>query len=540
MAYLKDVREHLAALESAGLLVRINREINKDTQLHPLVRLQFRGVAESDRRAFLFTNVTDGHGRRFDIPVAVCHLAGSQAIYALGMQCDPAKITKKWAEAIKNPIDPVSVTNGPVHEEVHLGKELDQPGFGLEEFPLPISTPGFDGAPFVTAGVWITRDPDTGRFNLGNYRGMVKSRNRIGMNAGALQHITQHWRKWQKLGKPMPTAIVMGTQPSISYAAVVKLPYGVDDYGVAGALAGEPVQLVKAKTVDIDVPATAEIVIEGFINTEYLEPEGPFGEYTGYMDPQQLNPFMDVTCITHRKRPILATMLSQLSPSESSKLRYVGGGANVLSHLRGLGFHCVKNAAFNEAGCALGLWCIQVSNPKKGEVGALLDACAEIPRIFQKMVIVVDDDIDPCDLESIVWAMNFRMQPHRDIKIKPIPPPTGDWSVAAPGTGDVGGFKSPEGLQASLMLIDATRKWPYPPVSLPPREIMEDAAAIWRALGLPELQLRHPWHGHDLGWWPEAEKEAGRLALQGRYYETGEKMKQARVSVKGNGGDKSS
>lgn len=534
MAYFKDVREHLAALEAAKLLVRIDREINKDTQLHPLVRLQFRGVPENERRAFLFTNVTDVRGRHFDIPVAVCHLAASRAVYALGMQCDPDRIAQRWTEAIDNPVAPIFVTHAPVHEEVHTGRELQQPGLGLEEFPLPISTPGFDAGPYVSAGVWITKDPDTGQRNLGNYRGMVKSRNRIGMNAGAQQHITQHWRKWHQLGKPMPTAIVMGTQPSVSYTAVVKLPYGIDDYGVAGALAGEPVQLVKAKTVDIDVPANAEIVIEGFINTEYLEPEAPFGEFSGYMDPQQLNPFMNITCITHRKNPILVTMLAQFPPSEASKILSVGGEANVLSQLRGLGFKCVEKVAYNEAGGGQGLYCIQVSNPEKGEVSTLLDACVNFSRVFGKMVIVVDDDIDPRDLESIVWAMNFRMQPHRDIKIKAIPPPTaGDWSVAPPGSGDVGGFDSPKDLEASLLLIDATRKWVYPPVSLPSKEIMQDAISIWRELALPELHLHLPWYGYDLGWWPDAEREAGRLAIQGRYYETGEKMKGGRVSAKG-------
>jgi 4-hydroxy-3-polyprenylbenzoate decarboxylase len=399
----------------------------------------------------------------------------------------------------------------------------------LEEFPFPISTPGFDGAPYVSAGIWITKDPETGQRNLGNYRGMIKSQNRLGMNAGTQQHINQHWRKWHKLGKPMPAAIVMGTQPSVSYTSVVKLPYGIDDYGVAGALDGEPVQLVKAKTVDIEVPANAEIVIEGLISTEYIEPEGPFGEYTGYMDPQQLNPYMDVTCITHRKNPILVTMLSQFSPSESSKLRFIGAGANTLSHLLGLGFHCVRRVAFNEAGCGLGFWCIQVSNPKPGEVSALLEACGDYSRIFEKLVVVVDEDIDPTDLQSIVWAMNFRMQPHRDIKIKNIPPATGDWSVGPPGSGDIGGFESPEHLQASVLLIDATRKWPYPPVSLPAKEIMEDAISIWCELNLPELRLSPTWYGYDLGWWPDAEREAGQLAIQGRHYQTGEKMKRARV-----------
>jgi UbiD family decarboxylase len=533
MNYFKDLREHLAALEKAGLLVRVDREINKDTQLHPLVRLQFRGVPEHERRAFLFTNVTDVRGNHFNVPVVVCHLAASRALYAFGMQCDSHQITERWAKAIEHPVAPIWAAQPPVvHERVHMGAELEQPGLGLEEFPLPISTPGFDAGPYISAGVWITKDPDTGQRNLGNYRGMMKSRTRLGMNAGEQQHITQHWRKWHKLGKPMPTAIVMGTQPSVSYAAVVKLPYGTDDYGVAGALAGAPIELVKAKTVDLEVPANAEIVIEGFIDSEYLEPEAPFGEFTGYMDLQQLNPFMEITCITHRKNPILVTMLSQFPPSESSKILSVGGEANVFSRLRSLGFKCVRDVAYNEAGGGQGLYCIQVSNPQKGEVDTLLDACGSFSRVFGKIVIVVNDDIDPRDLESIIWAMNFRMQPHRDIKIRTVRPATGDWSVAPPGSGDIGGFNSPKELEASLLLIDATRKWAYPPVSLPAKEIMEGAISIWRDLGLPELRLRTPWYGYDLGFWPDAENEAGRLAIEGRYYETGEKMKSGRVLAK--------
>jgi 4-hydroxy-3-polyprenylbenzoate decarboxylase len=124
------------------------------------------------------------------------------------------------------------------------------------------------------------------------------------------------------------------------------------------------------------------------------------------------------------------------------------------------------------------------------------------------------------------------MQPHRDIKIKPIPPHVGDWSVAPPEYGEVGGFDSAKGVEASLLLIDATRKWAYPPVSLPPKEIMLDAISIWRELGLPEINLRVPWYGHDLGWWPDADREAGRLAIDGRHYETGERMKRGRVSAK--------
>jgi 4-hydroxy-3-polyprenylbenzoate decarboxylase len=122
----------------------------------------------------------------------------------------------------------VLVDTGPVHEEIHMGSDLDREGMGLDKFPIPISTPGFDAGPFTSASHWVTKDPDTGARNIGNYRGMVKSRTRIGMNAGGNQDITQHWRKWKEKRKPMPAAIVMGAQPSVSYTSVVKIPYGVD------------------------------------------------------------------------------------------------------------------------------------------------------------------------------------------------------------------------------------------------------------------------------------------------------------------------
>jgi UbiD family decarboxylase len=349
MSYFKDVREHLAALDAAGLLVRVDRKINKDTELNPLVRLQFRGLPESDRKAFLFTNVTDVSGRQFSIPVVVGCLAASRRIYGMGLQCDPAKIAQQWAKARGEPIEPVFGDRGPVHEEIHMREELDQAGMGLEEFPIPISTPGFDAGPFTTCSQWITKDPETGVRNIGTYRGMVKSRIRLGMNAGGGQHISQHWRKWQKLDKPMPAAVVIGAPPNVAYASVIKIPYGVDEYAVAGGLAGEPVPIVKAKTVDIEVPANAEIVIEGFLRTDVLEPEAPFGEFTGYMDPQQLNPYFEITCITHRKNPVFVTMISQFPPSESSKIRTVGSEGNAISYLRGRGFECVKDVGYNES-----------------------------------------------------------------------------------------------------------------------------------------------------------------------------------------------
>ena len=146
-----DLHEHLETLERAGLLITVKRAINKDTEMHPLVRWQFRGgIEEPDRKAFLFTNVTDGKGRKYDIPVVVGALAASREIYRLGMGCALDKINETWNRAISNPIPPQIVSDAPCHEIVIQGSDLDKPGHGLDSLPIPISTPGWDIAPFTT------------------------------------------------------------------------------------------------------------------------------------------------------------------------------------------------------------------------------------------------------------------------------------------------------------------------------------------------------------------------------------------------------
>lgn len=210
MAYYKDMREYIKVLEEKGQLVRIKREINKDTELHPLVRWQLRGLPDKDRKAFLFENVIDVKGKKYDVPVLVAAHAGSREIYGLAMMTEPERIMEKWEQAQRHPIKPKTVESGPVHEEVHIGDNLLEHG-GLEEFPIPISTPGFDNAPYLTAGNFASKDPETGVTNVGNYRGMIKSNLRIGCMAHAPQHLGQNWEACKAKGIPaMPVAVVLG------------------------------------------------------------------------------------------------------------------------------------------------------------------------------------------------------------------------------------------------------------------------------------------------------------------------------------------
>jgi len=173
----KDLHEHIKTLEENGLLVRVKREMNKDTEIHPLVRWQYRGgIREEDRKAFIFENVVDAKGRKYDIPVVVGALAANPEVYCLGIGCEREDVGAVWENALNNQIPSVTVDRAPVHEVVIMGDELDKEGNGTDRFPIPISTPGFDNAPYSTCSHWFSRDVETGVRNVGNYRGQMKGR----------------------------------------------------------------------------------------------------------------------------------------------------------------------------------------------------------------------------------------------------------------------------------------------------------------------------------------------------------------------------
>ncbi len=527
MAYYKDLRHYVEVLESRGKLIRITAEINKDTELHPLVRWQYRGLPEKDRKAFLFENTTDIKGRKYSIPVLVAAHAGSREIYAMAMMCKTNEIMNTWQKAQLHPIEPRMVESGPVQEVVHMGANLLEKG-GLEEFPIPISTPGFDNAPYLTAANWVSRDPETGIRNVGNYRGMVKDKLKVGCASTPPKHLWNHRKKHKDMGKSvMPAAVFIGSTPNIGLVATASIPYGVDEFAVAGGIAGEPVELVKCKTVDIEVPANAEIVIEGEIPTDYLEVEAPFGEHAGYMGLQKNNPFLNVTCITHRKNPIWCAYLSQFPPSESSVLRGVAADATYYKFLKkDIGIPSIVDVAFHEDSGAW-QWCvISLKSPRTPDVWRALNGAVAFSPEQAKIVIAVDDDIDPRDPDSVIWALSYRMQPLKDIRITHGKEAALDPSAAPP---DEIQETAKHAAPTSAILIDATRKWDYPPLSLPKKEYMEHAKEIWEKLGLPPLTPKVPWFGYSLGFWTKELEEEAELALKGEHYKTGQKQAERRV-----------
>src|SRR6266446_343318 len=369
-----DLHEHLEALERAGLLITVDRPINKDTEMHPLVRWQFRGgIEEPDRKAFLFTNVTDGKGRKYEIPVVVGALAASREIYRIGMGCALDGINETWNRAMARPIPP-----------------------------------------------YITKDPDTGVQNMGIYRGQVKAPRRLGMNPSLELRpgIYTHWEKMKARGEKLPAAVILGAPPCVAFTSAQKVPESLDELHVAGGLVGAPINVVKAKTVDLLVPAEAEIVVEGYIDTEYLEPEAPFGESHGHVNLQEYNAFMEVTCITRRKNAILTSIISQVTPSESSLIKRVALEPLYTHHLRNtLGIQGVKRVSMHEPLTNLRKVVVLIMDRKtpRTEIWRALYGAAAWNRAAGKYVIAVNEDIDPDNADAVFWAMSYRANPDLDL-----------------------------------------------------------------------------------------------------------------------------
>jgi UbiD family decarboxylase len=521
-----DLREFIAALDEHDKLYRIHREINKDTELQPLVRWQFRGLPEEARKGFVFDNVTDSKGRKYNCSVLVGGLAGSEAIYCLGLKCQPEEVADRWLYALDHPIEPLIVSEGPCQEEIHKGSGLLAHG-GFAEFAVPISTPGFDNGPYITAGHWITKDPETGKRNVGNYRGLIKGPELSGLMSGTPQDLSAHWEKCRKRGVPLEVAIVVGTVPAVSYAATQKVPPEVDELALAGGLMGEPVKLVKCQTLDLEVPATAEIIFEGIIPTNYMEEEGPFGESMGYVDPRTLSTVFELKCVTHRKSPIWVSIISQVTPSESSKIKAMGMATLVRRFLVNRGLDSVREVHLMEPLVNLRPYVV-VSLKKRNdkEPWDAMQGVLDYGDRVGKLIVAVDEDINPRDPVAVTWAITHRSQPHKDIKV------VGDRPFGATPIGMVASHPSSryDNCESSL-LIDATRKADFPPLSLPKKEYMVRAREIWEELGLPKLEPQEPWHGYLMGLWPEELAQEADLAAQSEHEKVWEKLRRTRVEV---------
>ena len=506
-----DLRSVLATLEAQGQLYRMSEPFSKDTELMPFFRLQFRGLPEEERRAILFEHVTGSNAAQYDMQVAAGVYGASEAILLAGLGCDTrAELLERFHDAMQHSVPPIVVANGPVQDEIHVGDDLQR--VGLDLLPIPNEDPGFSQV-IRTGMPMLTRDPETGIGNVGTYNGFVRDRDRIVAGISPVHDARRvHWQSARARGEDLPIAIAIGVAPDVMFTSSVSVPYGVDELGITGGLRGAPVELVSCKTIPLEVPASAEIVIEGLLSTTVLEPRLGFSEYPGLVnvaeDPQ---PVIRVTAITHRRGAIFTPILCGFPPTDHNTLWSLANSVLLYHELHYVSGFPLEDVQFPQVGAGNDLCVLRLQEDDSGDVVDLLRAAADLRRTT-KYFIVVNHDIDARSLQAVFWALNYCVRPELDITVIEGRIPALDPS----SEGD------PSSNAQSRVLIDATRKGVYAPLGLPARKFMEAAASRWqRHSELPDLRLQVPWHSDVTNGWDGHQQRLADLITAGEYRTVG-------------------
>ena len=320
----------------------------------------------------------------------------------------------KWeSEAKKFPAKPVDT--GPVFDTVHQGADID-----LYNFPAPIWHE-HDGGRYIGSGcAVVTQDPDSDWVNLGAYRIMILDEKRVAVNIEAGKHGRMHFEKWWEREGRCPIAISLGHDPLILAMAGLEIPTGISEYNFAGAIMGSPVEVVKAPATGLPVPAGSEIVIEGWLYPDKLTREGPHGEWTGYYSSGQRSaPILEVENLMHRRDPILLGAPPGKPPHDYSYMRTVMKSAMIQDALVKAGVSGVRGVWAPE--CGGGRMLVVVSLRQRfcghSRQAAAIAAQCQAASYMNRYVVVVEEDIDPCNLEEVMWAVCTRSDPATDIEV---------------------------------------------------------------------------------------------------------------------------
>lgn len=479
----KDLREYISKLEQEGELLRIKEEVDWNLEVSAIIRRSY----DLQAPAPLFENIK-GYPKGFRILGApVSSSASKGRFYArlaisLGLppDTDVATIIEELAKAKHvKPLKPKLVKTGPCKENIQIGREVN-----LFKLPVPYIHPG-DGGRYI--GTWhtvVTRDPDTGWTNWGMYRLMVHDETSMGGPIAPSQHIGMHYyEKYEARNQPMPFAVAIGTEPLIPLVSCFAVPPGTDEADIVGAMRGEPVEVVKCETVDLEVPATSEIVIEGMVLPHQRKEEGPFGEYTGYItSAREQTPIFNVTAITHRNDPILPVICTG-APVEDHLALSIAQAADILDNLRSQGLPVKK--VFIPPHSALHIVVISTETPSPNIAQLIANVVwanksgACIPKI-----IVIEDDIDATNMDEVLWVFCTRNHPDKGIHKIPNPSAFHHWTFLSP--------KEKKSLNTTNVLFDCTwpKDWPKEFVprkatlaSLWPKDIQEKVLARWESYG---------------------------------------------------------
>ncbi|MDP6842840.1 MAG: UbiD family decarboxylase, partial [Rhodospirillales bacterium] len=407
---IEDLRSWLTWLEEEEHLAHVTERVHWDQELSGIVRRTYDIYGDASP-AMLFENIEDYEAPKPNKLFIGQFRSYSRICMMLGL--DPVESTRRdiglvIKERLNTLVPPVTATEAPVHDVVDTGDAIN-----VLKFPVPYFHDRDGGRYVGTMHAVITKDPDSGWVNLGMYRVMVHGPDELGIYfRPGRQHIGLHSLKYLERNEPMPVAIAIGIDPRMTFVAAGNIPATTSEYDIAGSLAGHPMEVVQGKTVDLPVPAKAEIVIEGFVHPDDWKVEGPFGEYPGYYgevpDP---SPVMRVTAVTRRRDAVVPSYISQVAPSESSVIKRVAYEPMFLRYLREtMSIKGVKKVSMHEP--LSGLLRVTVVTIEKDtpptEVWRALNGAAFFKGDWGKITIAVNDDIDVDSPDAILWAMAYR------------------------------------------------------------------------------------------------------------------------------------
>ena len=485
-----DLREFIALLEQRGELVRIKQEVDPNLEMTEISDRTLRAQGP----ALLFENP-----KGYDVPV-LCNLFGTPDRVALGMGQENVNALRDVGELLaflKEPEPPKGlldlwekrhdfkqvlnmpvkvVKKAPCQQVVLEGDQVD-----LDKLPIQTCWPG-DAAPLVTWALAVTRGPDKERQNLGIYRMQKIAKNKLIMRWLAHRGGALDYRAFRKKnpGKPYPVAIALGADPATTLGAVTPVPDTLSEYAFAGLLRGEKTQVVKCLGNDLQVPASAEYILEGFLHGDEAE-EGPFGDHTGYYNEVETFPVFTIDRITHRENPIYHSTYTGRPPDEPAIL---GVALNeVFVPILKKQFPEIVDFYLPPEGCSYRMAVVSIQKQYPGHAKRVMMGVWSFLRQFMytKFVIVTDDDVDVRNWEDVIWAMTTRMDPVRDtvmIENTPI---------------DYLDFASPVSGLGSKMGMDATNKMPGEtdrewgePIAMDDK-VKQRVDDLWNELGIDKI-----------------------------------------------------
>jgi len=478
----RDLREWMEVIEAEGELHRISVAVNSQEELAATTYMVAR---DENAPALLFENI---EGDKTGTRILSNMLGASNRRFALAVGLDPNLSTRdlilSTRDISKRRIAPVNVPadTAPVNEIILKGDDID-----LTQLPVPHFWPRDGGKYIGTGDITFTRNPDSDRINIGCYRQMLHGPRRVGMYCSPGKHGLLDREAWWNQGEECEVVVAYGIDPIPFMVAAQAYSSEVSELDIIGGLLGAPMELTDGISTSLPIPARAEIVIEGTVSKGDVEMEGPLGEFTGYYGrPEEPQPVINVTVLHMRKSPIMtAALMADYPACEIGAYYAIQRSAAIWDDLERFGIPGIKSVYCHPAAASSwGMTVISIKQQYAGHIAQTLSSAAQCPAgaYFTKWIIAVDEDVDPTDINQILWALSTRANPVDDIDFQ-----RKTWSTGL----DTSQFPPENRPYGSKALIDACKPHKYlaeyPRRTMVRKPVYDRVSGRWKEMGLPGI-----------------------------------------------------